>query len=90
MIKISVIGKSRQESAAKAEEIFLGLKGLHLAAARIEINGPFPGMVEKMRGLYKMLIIIKTDRPDLVKQELKTVRSSHKEAFIDVDPVSVI
>ncbi|MDR2007182.1 MAG: primosomal protein N', partial [Acidaminococcales bacterium] len=77
VIKISVAGKTQQDSAGKAAEIFRALKNLRLPAARLEINGPFPGMVEKVRGLYKMLIIIKTDRPDLVKQELSADRASY-------------
>ncbi|MDR3349739.1 MAG: primosomal protein N' [Acidaminococcales bacterium] len=90
VIKIGVAGKTQRGSAEKAAEIFRALKGISLPAGRLEINGPFPGMVEKVRGLYKMLIIVKTDRPDLVKNKLSADWSSYKDAFIDVDPLSVI
>ena len=92
LIKISVMAKDKVESIKKADEIADKLKGNKLPENMLlYVNGPFTGMIEKVKDIYKTIIIVKTDKPDFVKNILfeygLTIR---KDVAIDIEPLNVI
>lgn len=59
--------------------------------ASTEIMGPFPSGVAKVRDLYRINIVIKSDRMEQVKSLLMNSRyKSLRNVYFDVDPVTAI
>ena len=57
----------------------------------ITVLGPFPGIVEKVRDLYRINILIKSTHMSIVKKALGSSEFKEmKNVYFDVDPISVI
>ena len=57
----------------------------------LTVMGPFPGIVEKVRDLYRINILVKSTHMAVVKNSLKTSEFREmKNVYFDVDPISVV
>ncbi|MBQ0067695.1 MAG: primosomal protein N', partial [Phascolarctobacterium sp.] len=91
MMKLTILDRDDKNAVNLAERIILFLRTSKNAENGVEILGPFPGLVPKVRDLYRFNIIVKAKDLSEVKQELlasefKTMRN----IYFDVDPVSVV
>ncbi len=92
IIKVTVTGKEETAALKKSMEFVDKLieSGIH-KNSRLEINGPFQGMVAKIKDIFKINILLKTDKANMVKQWLKTSNYlENKDILIDIDPLNVI
>lgn len=90
IIKVTVLDKDEQEAIKKATKISEQLKKIFAKEESLYINGPFPSMVVKVKDIYKILIIIKTNEPDKVKEWFKDSKLiEDKMLLIDINPLNV-
>ena len=62
-----------------------------LSADALQILGPFPALVSKVRDLYRFNVLIKAKDLGPVKEAiLKSEFKEQKNIYFDVDPVSVV
>ena len=60
-------------------------------AGTLQISGPFPALVSKVRDMYRYNVVIKAKDLEAVKQAiLNSEFKEQKNLYFDVDPVSVI
>lgn len=94
MLKLTIWDKSDGEGLALAQRLVFYLQRLQLEgklSAELQISGPFPALVSKVRDLYRFNIVIKASDLTEVKQAiLGSEFKEQKNIYFDVDPVSVI
>lgn len=94
LLKITVWDKDETAGLALAKRLALYLQQLKLQKrlpGRLELSGPFPALVPKVRDLYRFNVLVKAERLEPVKAAL--LESEFKErsnVYFDVDPASVI
>lgn len=92
--RLQLEGKLAQESnlpncASDSDDVKNASNGLH--ADNLQISGPFPALVSKVRDMYRYNIVIKAKDLTAVKQAiLNSEFKEQKNIYFDVDPVSVI
>ena len=95
MLKLTIWDKSDGEGLALAQKLVFYLQRLQLegrlSADALQISGPFPALVYKVRDLYRFNVLIKAKDLTGVKQAiLGSEFKEQKNIYFDVDPVSVI
>lgn len=95
MLKLTIWDKSDGEGLALAQRLVFYLQRLQLegrlSADALQISGPFPALVYKVRDLYRFNVLIKAKDLTGVKQAiLGSEFKEQKNIYFDVDPVSVI
>lgn len=93
LLKITVLDKDEQRGNTLAQRIvnFLQIMQLENAVQELQVLGPFPAIVTKVRDLYRTNILVKSRQMEAVKQALW--HSEFKECrnvYFDVDPISVV
>ncbi len=93
LLKLTVWDRDEGAGLALAQKIVFYLQSLQLQKQLdgVEISGPFPSLVPKVRDLYRCNVLIKAKNLQPVKDAL--LASQFKEQanlFFDVDPASVI
>ena len=94
LLKITVWDKDAAAGLALAKRLALYLQGLQAEGRlqeRLELAGPFPALVAKVRDLYRFNILLKAEKLQPVKEAL--LASEFKERrniYFDVDPASVV
>ena len=93
LLKITVVDRSQNNGNVVAQRIvnFLQAIGVEDSKNDITVMGPFPGIVEKVRDLYRINILIKSTHMSIVKKALGSSEFKEmKNVYFDVDPISVI
>ena len=95
MLKLTIWDKSDGEGLALAQKLVFYLQRLQLEGKlrsdSLQISGPFPALVSKVRDMYRYNIVIKAKDLGPVKQAiLNSEFKEQKNIYFDVDPVSVI
>ncbi len=93
LLKITVVDRSQNKGNVLAQQIVNYLQSLALQEAKNDINvmGPFPGIVEKVRDLYRINILIKSSHMSFIKKTLgESEFKEMKNVYFDVDPISVV
>lgn len=96
MLKLTIWDKQEEAGLALAQKVVFHLQQLQLQGrlpdmAELQVAGPFPALVAKVRDLYRFNVLIKAKDIVLVKDAL--LQSEFRETpniFFDVDPASVI
>ncbi len=95
MLKLTIWDKSDGEGLALAQRLVFYLQRLQLegklSADALQISGPFPALVSKVRDLYRFNVLIKAGDLEALKAAL--LESEFKEQpklYFNVDPASVI
>lgn len=93
ILKLTVWDKDEGTGLALAQKLVFYLQRLQLEnkLADVQIAGPFPALVAKVRDLYRFNVLLKAADMQPVKEAL--LNSEFKEQpnlFFDVDPASVI
>lgn len=92
--RLQLEGRLAQESnlpncASDSNDVKNASNGLH--ADNLQISGPFPALVSKVRDMYRYNVVIKAKDLTAVKQAiLHSEFKEQKNIYFDVDPVSVI
>lgn len=91
VLKLTILDRDDKNALNLAERLVIFLRTEKNARSKVEILGPFPGLVPKVRDLYRFNIIVKAEdltevKQDLLASEFKTMRN----IYFDVDPISVI
>ena len=94
MLKLTIWDKSDGEGLALAQRLVFYLQRLQLEgklSAELQISGPFPALVSKVRDLYRFNVLIKAKDLGPVKDAiLNSEFKEQKNLYLDVDPVSII
>lgn len=93
MLKITIWDKDEVRSNSLAQRIvnFLQVMQLEDQQHDLEVLGPFPAIVAKVRDLYRTNILIKSKQMESVKQALwQSEFKEYQNVYFDVDPVSVV
>lgn len=99
MLKLTIWDRSDGEGLALAQRLVFYLQQLQLEGRlsagdesdALQISGPFPALVSKVRDMYRYNIVIKARDLTEVKQAiLNSEFKEQKNIYFDVDPVSVI
>ncbi len=93
MLKMTIWDKNEAEALALAKRVTTFLQGLQIEGKLhdLMVLGPFPGLVAKVRDMYRFNILVKAKDMGAVKEAL--LNSEFKEQrnlFFDVDPVNII
>jgi primosomal protein N' (replication factor Y) len=93
MLKMTIWDKDEAAALALAKRVTTFLQGQQLEGKLCDLMvlGPFPGLVAKVRDMYRFNILVKAKDMKTVKEAL--LASEFKEQrnlFFDVDPVNVI
>ncbi len=93
ILKVTVVDKEEKKAWELADEMAQFLRGRYEAEhwERTEIMGPFPSGVAKVRDLYRINIVVKSQAMEQVKACLLASRyRTVKNVFFDVDPIMAI
>ena len=93
ILKVTVVDKEEKKAWELADEMAQFLRGRYGAEhwERTEIMGPFPSGVAKVRDLYRINIVVKSQAMEQVKACLLASRyRTVKNVFFDVDPIMAI
>lgn len=99
MLKLTIWDRSDGEGLALAQRLVFYLQQLQLEGRlsagdesdALQISGPFPALVSKVRDMYRYNIVIKARDLTEVKQAiLNSEFKEQKNLYFDIDPVSVI
>ncbi|MDY2637361.1 MAG: primosomal protein N' [Phascolarctobacterium sp.] len=99
MLKLTIWDRSDGEGLALAQRLVFYLQQLQLEGKLsagdksdvLQISGPFPALVSKVRDMYRYNIVIKAKDLAPVKQAiLNSEFKEQKNLYFDIDPVSVI
>ena len=93
MLKMTIWDKDEAAALALAKKVTTFLQGKQLEGELkdLMVLGPFPGLVAKVRDMYRFNILVKAKDMEVVKKAL--LSSEFKEVrnlFFDVDPVNVL
>lgn len=93
MLKMTVWDKDEAAALALAKRVTTYLQGLQLEGKLqdLPVLGPFPGIVAKVRDMYRYNILVKAKDLQPVKDALLNSEfREQRNLFFDVDPVNVI
>ena len=93
MLKMTVWDKDEGQALALAKKVttFLQAQQLEGKLNDILVLGPFPGLVAKVRDMYRFNILVKAKDMQPVKDALLDSEfREQRNLFFDVDPVNVI
>ena len=93
MLKMTVWDKDEAAALALAKRVTTYLQGLQLEGKLQDllVLGPFPGIVAKVRDMYRYNILVKAKDLQPVKDALLNSEfREQRNLFFDVDPVNVI
>ncbi|MBQ9763125.1 MAG: primosomal protein N' [Phascolarctobacterium sp.] len=93
MLKMTIWDKDEAAALALAKRVTTFLQGQQLEGKLNDllILGPFPGLVAKVRDMYRFNIIVKAKDMQPIKDALLGSEfKEQKNLFFDVDPVNVI
>ena len=93
MLKMTVWDKDEGQALALAKKVttFLQAQQLEGKLNDILVLGPFPGLVAKVRDMYRFKILVKAKDMQPVKDALLDSEfREQRNLFFDVDPVNVI
>ena len=93
ILKLTIIDKNEKRAWELGDEVALFLRNRYGIEnwEGTEIMGPFPSGVAKVRDLYRVNIIVKSQSMEKVKACLSVSRYlTVKNIFFDVDPITVI
>ncbi len=92
LLKIVVHHEKESEANGQAQQLVNALEGWFFASEEdIDVLGPFPAIVARVRGIYRVNILIKGNNLEPVKEFLQTQGYVTKDnIYIDVNPVSVV
>ena len=93
LLKITVVDRNQNNGNVIAQRIvnYLQAIGTEEPKNDITVLGPFPGIVEKVRDLYRINILIKSTHMSIVKKALEMSEFKEmKNVYFDVDPISVV
>lgn len=93
MLKMTVWDKDEAAALALAKRVTTYLQGLQLEGKLQDllVLGPFPGIVAKVRDMYRYNILVKAKYLQPVKDALLNSEfREQRNLFFDVDPVNVI
>lgn len=93
MLKLTVWDRDDGAALAAAKKVVLYLQRLQIEGKLqdLQIGGPFPALVAKVRDMYRFNVLLKARDMEQVKQAL--LDSEFKELpqlFFDVDPANVV
>ena len=93
MLKMTIWDKDEATALALAKKVTTFLQGKQLEGELkdLMVLGPFPGLVAKVRDMYRFNILVKAKDMETVKKAL--LSSEFREVrnlFFDVDPVNVL
>lgn len=92
MLKITVVDGDERRANSLAQKITIFLQTLQLNTGdESEVLGPFPAIVSKIRDLYRVNILIKSNNMGKIKIALwQSEFKDCRNVYFDVDPVSVV
>jgi primosomal protein N' (replication factor Y) len=93
ILKVTVVDKEEKKAWELADEMAQFLRGRYAVEhwERTEIMGPFPSGVAKVRDLYRINIVVKSQAMEQVKACLLASKyRTVKNVFFDVDPIMAI
>ena len=93
ILKVTVVDKEEKKAWELADEMAQYLRDRYVAEhwERTEIMGPFPSGVAKVRDLYRINIVVKSQAMEQVKACLLASKyRTVKNVFFDVDPIMAI
>ena len=93
MLKMTIWDKDEGQALALAKKVttFLQAQQLEGKLNNILVLGPFPGLVAKVRDMYRFNILVKAKDMQAVKDALLDSEfREQRNLFFDVDPVNVI
>ncbi|MEG1412450.1 MAG: primosomal protein N' [Acidaminococcaceae bacterium] len=93
LLKITVLDAQQQTGTATAQRLVNLLQAAVLTTPtlKLEVMGPFPAIVAKVRDLYRINVLVKSEMMNVVKTLLlHSEFREMKNVCFDVDPVSVI
>ena len=93
LLKITIVDRTQNTANVLAQRIvnYLQTIGVNEPNTDLTVMGPFPGIVEKVRDLYRINILVKSTHMAVVKNSLKTSEFREmKNVYFDVDPISVV
>ena len=93
ILKLTVIDKNEKKAWELGDEVALFLRERYALEKweRTEIMGPFPSGVAKVRDLYRINIVVKSQAMKKVKGCLSVSRyRTVKNIYFDVDPITAI
>lgn len=92
LLKITVQHKRQEEALATAQKIVNALEAWQMESGQaLEILGPFPAIIARIKEIYRINILLKSPRMKAVKDFLRTSEfRDRKNVFFDVDPLSVM
>ena len=93
MLKMTIWDKDEAAALALAKRVTTFLQGKQLEGELkdLMVLGPFPGLVAKVRDMYRFNILVKAKDMEAVKKALLTSEFREvRNLFFDVDPVNVL
>ena len=93
LLKITIVDRTQNTANVLAQRIvnYLQAIGVNELNTDLTVMGPFPGIVEKVRDLYRINILVKSTHMAVVKNSLKMSEFREmKNVYFDVDPISVV
>ena len=93
LLKITVVDRNQNNGNVIAQRIVNCLQAIGTEEPKNDITvlGPFPGIVEKVRDLYRINILIKSTHMSIVKKALEMSEFKEmKNVYFDVDPIRVV
>ena len=93
MLKMTIWDKDEAAALALAKKVTTFLQGKQLEGELkdLMVLGPFPGLVAKVRDMYRFNILVKAKDMEVVKKALLTSEFREvRNLFFDVDPVNVL
>lgn len=91
MLKLTVLDRDEQNGINLADRLVNFLRTKENAENNIEIMGPFPALVGKVRDYYRFNVLVKGE--DLSSVKAQIMQSEFKDLrniYFDVDPASII
>ena len=93
ILKVTIVDKNEKRAWELGDEVALFLRNRYGFEKweETEIMGPFPSEVAKVRDLYRIIIVVKSQAMDKVKACLAVSRyRTVRNIYFDVDPITAI
>lgn len=90
-LKITVWDKDEARANKTAQEITDFLQSVAAGKSGAEVFGPFAGIINKVRDLYRVNVLVKSAEMDVFKEALwQSPYRGMKNVYFDVDPFNVL
>lgn len=90
-LKITVWDKDEARANKTAQEITDFLQSVAAGKSGAEVFGPFAGIINKVRDLYRVNVLVKSAEIDVFKEALwQSPYRGMKNVYFDVDPFNVL